>query len=256
VAETGSTNADLLARAAEGQAEGAVLVTDHQTAGRGRQSRNWHDEPGNAMLMSVLLRPGPELAALVPLVAGLAVTDGVDELVASHDPASVAGPEPRRLALKWPNDVIVPELGERKLCGILAEASTATGPAAPAGPGPALVVVVGMGLNIRWSSPPPFEIAERAATLEEVAGREIDRWDVVRAVLRGLDGWLARATADPTDVLDHYRRRCVTLGRRVRMQTAAGVIEGFASGITGSGGLVLDTGDGSVEVTAGDAHHL
>ncbi len=256
VIETGSTNADLLAAAARGEPEGAVLVTDHQTAGRGRQARSWHDEPGNSMLMSVLLRPPPPVASLVPLIAGLAVTDGLDQLLGPVAPGGPVTPGgavslgPSRLALKWPNDVLVPELGERKLCGILAEATTAGGPVS------GLVVVLGMGLNLRWSSPPPDEIAQRAATLEDVAGQTIDRWLVVAAVLTHLDGWLNRAIEDPATVLDRYRQRCITLGRNVRMQTAAGILEGRAAAIAETGGLVLDTVDGPVVITAGDAHHL
>jgi BirA family biotin operon repressor/biotin-[acetyl-CoA-carboxylase] ligase len=155
--------------------------------------------------------------------------------------------------------VIVPELGERKLCGILAEATTATGPVAagPSGADGCLIVVSGMGLNIRFSSPPPDEIAQRAATLEELAGRSVDRWDVVAAVLTHLDRWLTVATTTgPAAVLDAYRGRCVTVGRPLRMQTATGVLEGVASAVADSGGLVIDTADGPVTVTAGDAHHL
>ncbi len=177
------------------------------------------------------------------------------------------GPDDDRpVALKWPNDVICPVLGERKLCGILAEATTVVpggpdGGAHGSGSGAGavagrLVVVSGMGMNLRWSTPPPDDIAERAATLEELAGRPVDRWDVVRAVLGHLDRWLTRAAADPTDVLDAYRGRCVTLGRRVRMQTATGEVEGMAVAVADSGALVLDTGPTLVELTAGDAHHL
>lgn len=247
VTETGSTNADLLAAAAQGEPEGAVRVTDHQTAGRGRQGRSWQDEPGNSMLMSVLLRPPAAVAPLVPLISGLAVTDGVNHLLAGP---GAPEPVPVRAALKWPNDVLVPELGERKLCGILAEATTA---GAEAG---RLVVVSGMGLNIRFASPPPDEIAQRAATLEELAGRPVDRWDVVAAVLTHFERWLAAAEARPAAVLDAYRGRCLTVGRTVRMQTATGVLEGVASAVADTGGLVIDTADGPVTVTAGDAHHI
>ena len=241
VEETGSTNADLLDAARAGEPEGAVRVTDHQTAGRGRQSRAWHDEPGNAMLMSVLLRPPRSVATLVPLVAGLAVTDGV---------ASVLGGgrgDDSTLALKWPNDVLVPSLDERKLSGILAEATTT----------PSLAVVVGMGLNLRWGSPPPADIAARAATLEEVAGRPVDRWDVARAVLGSLDRWLGiveRSGVGP--ILDAYRGRCCTLGRTVRLERPTDVVEGVAAEVADDGALVVDTGDARVPVTAGDAHHL
>ncbi|MEZ5408804.1 MAG: biotin--[acetyl-CoA-carboxylase] ligase [Acidimicrobiales bacterium] len=256
--ETGSTNADLLAAAARGEPEGAVRVTDHQTAGRGRQGRSWQDEPGNSMLMSVLLRPAATVAPLVPLISGLAVTDGVNDLLAG--PAR-SGPVPVRAALKWPNDVLVPELGERKLCGILAEATTAGADpgrlvARPSPGGGRMVVVSGMGMNIRFTSPPPDEIAQRAVTLEELAGRPVDRWDAVAAVLTQFERWLTAAEDAPATVLAAYRARCLTIGRTVRLQTATGVLEGVASAVADSGGLVIETAQGPVTVTAGDAHHI
>lgn len=244
--EVGSTNAELLQRASEGEKEGSVMVTDHQTAGRGRQARAWHDEPGNAMLMSVLLRPDPSYASLVPLLAGLAVTDAVEAIL------GVVGPFAGRVGLKWPNDVLVPELGERKLAGILAEATTVAG-AKP----PQLAVVVGMGLNITWSTPPPEEIRLRAATLTELAGRPVERWDLVAEVLRGLERWLRRADeAGPAAILEPYRRRCVTVGRPVRFQTPIEVVEGTATGIADTGELIVDHHGTVRTLSAGDVHHL
>jgi len=249
VVETGSTNADLLVEAADGAAEGTVRVADHQSAGRGRQARVWHDEPGNSMLMSVLLRPTPSLAPLIPLLAGLAVGDGIAATVGALD--SDAPP----VALKWPNDVLVPSMGERKLAGVLAEAT------AEGSPDGRLAVVVGTGLNLRWGTPPPPDIAQRAATLEELAGEPVERWRVVAAVLSGFEHWLTVAERQGDDggidaVLDMYRGRCCTLDRAIRLQRPADVIEGIAVAIADSGALVVDTVDGLVEVTAGDTHHL
>src|SRR4051794_24530360 len=118
VAETGSTNADLAARARQGEAAGTVLITDYQSAGRGRQGRTWTVPPGSGIAMSILVRPAavdPNRWTWLSLLAGLAVSDGV-----------------RRTAelsavLKWPNDVLV---AERKVCGILSErVDTVHGPA-------------------------------------------------------------------------------------------------------------------------------
>ncbi|MEM9561189.1 MAG: biotin--[acetyl-CoA-carboxylase] ligase [Actinomycetota bacterium] len=248
VAETGSTNADLLAAAQAGQAEGAVLVTDHQTAGRGRQQRVWHDEPGGSLLVSVLLRPDRRLAPLVPLVTGLAAVDAVAEI--GH------GVE---VGLKWPNDVLSSEPAERKLAGILAEATTGAGPApsatAGAGSESAMAVVVGMGLNLRWVTAPPDEVVDRAVTLEELAGAPIDRDALLDAFLRGLERWYGELERGGP-VLDRYRARCVTIGREVRFVTSTGEVRGRAVGVAASGTLLLDTGRGTVELHAGDAHHV
>src|SRR5215468_10429170 len=109
VGRTGSTNADLLARALRGEPEGVVLAAEEQTAGRGRMGRTWVAPPYAALTFSLLTRPGvpPARRGWLPLLAGVAVATAVTELT---------GVEAR---LKWPNDVLV---GEAKLAGILAEA--------------------------------------------------------------------------------------------------------------------------------------
>ncbi len=249
VTETGSTNADLLAAASGGQPEGAVLVTDHQTAGRGRQQRVWHDEPGGSLLVSVLLRPDPDRASLVPLVTGLAAVDAVAEVG-----RGVA------VGLKWPNDVLSVERSERKLAGILAEATTTPGPTPAAGDRPAvrpsMAVVVGMGLNLRWVTAPPDEVANRAVTMEELVGGPVDRDALLAAYLRGLERWYGELERGGP-VLDRYRACCVTLDRDVRFVTSTGEVRGRAIGIGATGTLVLDAGGGrTVELHAGDAHHV
>jgi BirA family biotin operon repressor/biotin-[acetyl-CoA-carboxylase] ligase len=122
VASTGSTNADVAARARAGEPEGLVLVADHQDAGRGRLDRGWVAPPRSSLSVSVLLRPGaagvpPQRLSWLPLLAGLAVVDALTRR---------CGLAAR---LKWPNDVLVPAGGVpagegpelRKICGILAE---------------------------------------------------------------------------------------------------------------------------------------
>ncbi len=246
VAETGSTNADLLAAADDGEAEGSVLVTDHQVAGRGRQRRVWHDQPGSSLLVSALLRPERAIAPLVPLVTGLAAVDAV---------AEIAGGAGGRAGLKWPNDVLAPDNGERKLAGILSEATVTGGEAGGAGSG-RMVVVVGMGMNLRWIDPPPDEIAARAVTLAELSGGPVDRDRALLAFLRGLERWYgALERGEP--VLDAYREACLTIGRRVRFVTADGEVVGVAADVAPAGTLVVDTDAGArVELHAGDAHHV
>jgi BirA family transcriptional regulator, biotin operon repressor / biotin---[acetyl-CoA-carboxylase] ligase len=123
VAETGSTNADLLATAAS-RPDRSVLVADHQTAGRGRLDRRWDAPAGANLLVSLLFHVVPDDPGELTRRVGLATVD------ACRESAGVIA------TLKWPNDVLV---GDRKLAGILGERS-ATG-----------AVVVGLGLNVRWA---------------------------------------------------------------------------------------------------------
>ena len=161
VAETGSTNRDLMSRAAAADpadrgAEGrrpAVLVTDHQTAGRGTKGRSWFDPPGGSLLLSVRLFPEapPSKLHLFIMALSLAAVDAC---------ATVSGVE---VGLKWPNDLLA---DGRKLAGMLTEAEITDGVVT--------AVVVGIGVNVAWTDFPP-EIAETATACNLVVGHDVSR---------------------------------------------------------------------------------
>jgi BirA family biotin operon repressor/biotin-[acetyl-CoA-carboxylase] ligase len=219
VAETGSTNADLLAEAADGAPHGSVLVTDHQTAGKGRLGRVWDAPPGSNLLVSVLFRTGFDPARPHELTQRVAVA-------AARVAERLAGVTPE---LKWPNDLLV---DGAKLAGILAQAATAEGRVDH--------VVVGMGLNLGWAP-------EGAARLEGV-GR-----DAFLAAL--LDELAAGFAAGP--IGPEYRRRLATLGQRVRVELPGGGFEGVAVDVSDDGALVVDVdGGGRRSVSAADVQHL
>jgi BirA family biotin operon repressor/biotin-[acetyl-CoA-carboxylase] ligase len=246
VAETGSTNADLLDRTRGGAPDGEVLVADHQTAGRGRLGRVWEAPPGASLLVSVLVRPRLALdqAHLLTVALGLATVNALEEV------AGVTA------ALKWPNDVVLPDsqVGggpvDRKLGGILAE-SVVTG-------GKLDAVVIGMGLNVNWPDGLPPELAEIAVAANHAAGHDVDRAELLAAVLRGFAREVAALEASGGDAAlrERYVPRCRTIGREVRVDLADGSFTGTAAGITDGGHLVVATADGSREVTAGDVIHL
>jgi BirA family biotin operon repressor/biotin-[acetyl-CoA-carboxylase] ligase len=242
VAETGSTNADLLRDAAAGAPEGVVLVADHQTGGRGRLGRSWESPPGASLLVSVLLRP-----RLEPAQAHLTTTAvGVSTATACEQ---VAGVEVR---LKWPNDLLV-SVGdeERKVGGILAESIVEGGVLE--------AVVVGLGLNVNWTEAIPEELAGIATALNLVAGRELDREELLVALLRELDQWCSQLEHDEgRDLLRAtWLARSATVGREVRVELPDGSIEGRAVDVTADGHLlVMDRTGSTVEVAAGDVVHL
>lgn len=234
VAETGSTNADLAARARDGAGE-QVLVADHQTAGRGRLDRRWESPPGAGLLVSVLVRPAVDLdhLALVTLVAGMA---GVG---AAHDVG--AG----EVTLSWPNDVVV-AAGEhyRKVAGVLSEAVVA-------GDEPA--VVVGMGCNVDLPSGFSVPRGNDPVSLRELLGSAPDRVDLLVAYLRRLAVGVARFEADgPGAVLTAARRQMWTLGRDVSVTDRGERISGRAIDLDDVGRLILETAGGRRVVAAGD----
>ena len=258
VAETGSTNADVLELARDGEPEGIVAVADHQTAGRGRLGRTWQAPVGGSLLCTVLLRPPARVAPAATMAVAVAMSDAVAEL---------AGVAPR---LKWPNDLVWPGDGsgpDRKLAGILAEvdwpaaSQLASGWAEPR-PEDRLVVAVGIGTNVAWGDAVPEDLADVAVALDGIVGADAvpDRADLLVAFLRELDRRYGRLVADPEGVAElrmAWRDRSATLGRAVRVDLGADDVEGTAVDVTEEGHLVVETLEGERRTIAvGDVVHL
>ncbi|WP_024441477.1 biotin--[acetyl-CoA-carboxylase] ligase [Mycobacterium sp. UM_WGJ] len=236
VDETGSTNADLLARAAAGEdIDGAVLLAEHQMAGRGRHGRHWSAPAYSQLALSVGVA-----ADTVPtsgwgwltLATGVAVADAI---------AEVSG---LQVGLKWPNDVIA---GDGKLAGILAEVAA-----------PKQVIVVGLGLNVSMTAEEAPDPA--AVSLAMLGAAVVDRnlWadKVLRHLAIRIAAWRAAGGADDALVSD-YRRHSCTLGAQVRADIPGDQrVEGVAEAIDDTGRLVINTGDGTVTVSAGDVTRL
>ncbi len=229
VEQTGSTNADLLARAASGaDIAGAVLIAEHQTAGRGRQGRTWSATPRAQISMSVgvsVVDVPVTSWGWLSLATGVAVVDAV---------AAATGV---RAGLKWPNDVLV---GGAKLAGILAEV------ARPA-------IVVGLGLNVTQAP----EGVDGATCLLDLGVAVPDRGRLVGTLLRELSLRIGQwRGADPRLAAD-YRTRSLTIGSRVRAHLPGDKqLVGTATGIDDQGRLCLATEDRTVVVSAGDVVHL
>lgn len=254
VPQTGSTNADLLERAAAGvDIDGAVLIAEHQTAGRGRQGRGWSASPRAQITMSV----GVKVADLptsawgwLSLATGVAVVDSI---------ASVLDAVGAEAGLKWPNDVLAGPGGgspgsKGKLAGILAEVARP-------------VVVIGLGLNVTQS---PQEVDRSggdgagdgpgATSLLDLGVVAPDRDRLLRALLRELGrrivGWRAARGADWQLAAD-YRARSLTIGSRVRAYLPGDEqLVGTATGIDDQGRLCLDADGRSIVVSAGDVVHV
>ncbi|MEV0091919.1 biotin--[acetyl-CoA-carboxylase] ligase [Streptomyces sp. NPDC050738] len=246
VESTGSTNTDLVARAAAkeaGSEEGAILVAEEQSAARGRLDRRWSAPARSGLFFSVLLKPGAHAIPVerwgwLPLLTGVAVATGLSRS---------AGVD---TALKWPNDLLVTVEGEeRKAGGILAERAGEDG------------VVIGIGLNITLRKdelPVPT-----AGSLALAGAVSTDRDPLLRAVLRSLEQWYGdwrAADGDPqaSGLHDAYAAGCSTLGRTVRAELPGDrTLTGEAVAVDGDGRLVLATGEGVQHpVGAGDIVHL
>ncbi|MDV6267155.1 biotin--[acetyl-CoA-carboxylase] ligase [Rhodococcus globerulus] len=240
VESTGSTNADLLARASDPGADRHVLIAEHQESARGRHARTWVSPAQAQISMSVLLgMPGLNLADMgwLPLLTGIAVVDALRTV--AEVPAE----------LKWPNDVLI---GDKKVAGILAEVARTT-------PEPA--VVVGIGLNVSLGAE---ELPVPTATSLLLENAEtVDRDTLVRALARELArqfrGW-ENSGWDTGALAAEYRERCGTLGKRVRAVLPGDKeVFGTATDIDTSGRVVIEiegSGGETFAVAAGDITHL
>jgi BirA family transcriptional regulator, biotin operon repressor / biotin---[acetyl-CoA-carboxylase] ligase len=250
VPQIGSTNADLLARAAAGDdIDGAVLIAEHQTAGRGRHGRGWSSSPRAQITMSVGVKVADIPTAMwgwLSLATGVAVVDAVAPML------EATGAE---AGLKWPNDVLAGPAGrKRKLAGILAEVARP-------------VVVIGLGLNVTQA---PNEVegsgadGPGATSLLDLGVAAPDRDRLLRTLLRELGrrivAWRAACGADWQLAAD-YRARSLTIGSRVRAYLPGDEqLVGLATGIDAQGRLCLEL-DGPAAgqkavVSAGDVVHL
>ncbi len=254
MAVTGSTNADAMELARQGEREGIVLVADHQIAGRGRAGRTWTAPPGAGLLMSILLRPPAAVMDLCTMAVAVAAASAVE---------SVAGVSPR---LKWPNDLVWPGDGtapDRKLAGVLAEADWPASSSISAGwrqpaAGERAVVVGGIGINVAWPDDLPAELADVAVALNHIVPAAVDREDLLIALLDAFaPRYAALAAGDRSGLLDEWRRRSATLGQHVRVDLGEHDVEGTAVDVTDDGHLVVDTLEGARRTFAvGDVVHL
>ena len=217
----------------------AVVVAEHQFSGRGRLDRRWFAPAFTALTFSVSVPVPSPSSTSSPLVAGLAVAEAV---VAVTGLPSV---------LKWPNDVLLPDDGHRKVCGVLCEYR-------PPADGADALVVVGIGLNVSQTRD---QLPVDTGTSLTLAGAEpVDREDLLVTVLDRIAvryAALQAGGAAADGVRAAYRAACSTLGTEVRLERpGAGTSTAHALDIDADGALVVDEGSGPTRYAAGDVTHV
>ncbi|MDQ3646895.1 MAG: biotin--[acetyl-CoA-carboxylase] ligase [Actinomycetota bacterium] len=237
--EVGSTNTVALRWAAEeGAPEGALVVTEHQTEGRGRWGRRWLSQPGKLLQFSLIL--SPDLAGddvgLLTTALGVACARGIE---------TCTGLAAR---VKWPNDVTI---GGRKVSGILVESVLSGGAIQTA--------VAGVGINVRWDQDEiPPDIAARATSIDRELGSSGGapprRAELLGAILAALEELYP--FGDPDAVIREALTRSDVIGTKVSIRyPGGGTVSGRAVGLAPSGALRLEV-DGEVrEIKVGEVEH-
>ncbi len=218
--EIASTNDAAWEAAGAADGDGAVVLANVQSAGRGRLGRVWHAQAGQSVLLSVVLRNMPAAGMdRLTLLAGLATAEGLERAVEGAQ-GSVG-----RIEIKWPNDLLV---AGRKLAGILVEARKLDGPGGgPGGTGGGAVeaAVVGIGINVAQGAGDfPAELAGRGISLFMATGLMLDRMRVAAAVLARLNDYLTRG--DNAEWLTQWKERCGMLGRQTTLRSGDREITG------------------------------
>jgi BirA family biotin operon repressor/biotin-[acetyl-CoA-carboxylase] ligase len=230
---TDSTNRVAFELGHDGEAEGAVVVAEEQTAGRGRAGRSWVSERGTGIYVTVLLRPklAPVQAPLLTMMAGISARAAVEAVTGLN------------VDLKWPNDLMI---GGKKVGGILTEMHAE----------PALVrfVIVGIGINVNQEKF-PAEIAGVATSLRVESGRLHSRVEILVRLLREFEKDYLRLVRDGSaSVVNTFQEvSSYALGKKVRVVTGAETFTGVTAGLTAEGLLRVERSGGEIiTVIAGD----
>lgn len=237
--EIGSTNTEGLDWALCGGPEGSIVVTDHQTGGRGRWGRSWFSAPGKLLQFSLILRPNlpPSRAGILTTGLGVACTRAIRSLTDLP------------VQIKWPNDVVI---DGRKLAGMLVETTT-MGSAIDA-------AVCGIGVNVHLEKDQiPLELRDRASSLAiELEGRPVPRRSMLLArIVDEIEALYPAVTGDASPLLAEAAQLSAVLGREVVVRFADGsTIIGRADSFDDAGGLRIATGAELVTVRVGEIEQL
>ena len=232
---TESTNTVAKKLAADGAAEGTIIIAEEQTGGKGRLERSFFSPKAKSILFSLILRPKclPKDAPKFTLMAAVAIVQAMKKFNL-------------KAGIKWPNDII---FDNRKVVGILTEMSAAIEQVN--------YIVIGVGINANIAADEfPADIKKIAASLSEMNdGKNIQRADFFRSVLAECDKLYADINSNGFDkIFKLWRKYNITLNKNVKVISAESgdIFTGKAIDIDNEGALIVDTGTELKTVYAGD----
>ncbi|MCI8993953.1 MAG: biotin--[acetyl-CoA-carboxylase] ligase [Eubacterium sp.] len=230
--ELDSTNSAAKKLAEDGAPHGSVVVTETQSAGRGRRGRSWASPRGTGIFMTYILKPEiePANASMLTLVMAMAVAKGIGNMTGI------------RAAIKWPNDVIA---DGKKICGILTEMSAQVDYVN--------YIVIGSGTNVLTESFPP-ELEGKAASLYMISGKKFHRAELIEEINEQFERYynVFMETQDMAKLQEEYNQLLVNCGEKVKVLGAREEYEGTAQGITARGELIVDTWEARKLVASGE----
>jgi len=224
--------------ALSGAPEGALVLAECQSNGRGRLGRRWFSPERGGIYMSTILRPTIPLsdAQLLSLAAAVAVSEAMGKVYGLA------------VQVKWPNDILY---DQKKLCGILGE-TTAVGERV-------IYSIIGVGVNANiLPNLLPDGLREQATSLCDILGHEVCREELVAAITKEIYRWTKETLYEgkKEELLHEYERRCGTLGQEVVVESGQKALRGVAKAIGPDGALVVSTAEGDLSITAAAVYRL
>jgi BirA family biotin operon repressor/biotin-[acetyl-CoA-carboxylase] ligase len=215
----GSTNVEAKRLAAAGAPAGTLVITDEQTAGKGRMGRRWEAPANNCLLMTLVFRPDllPQQASRLMMLCSLAAAEAIEDSTGLD------------VRLKWPNDLVVGRTQPRKLAGALSESSLAGGRL--------LFAVVGLGINVNLDPAVLDSVITPATSLLAELGRPVDRNELLVAILERIETRYPQALTG--EIYTGWAQKLITLGQSVTVTSPDRKIQGVAEKIDAEGTLFI-----------------
>jgi BirA family biotin operon repressor/biotin-[acetyl-CoA-carboxylase] ligase len=215
--------------------DGAVMLAETQTAGRGRAGRTWVSPPDVNLYFTVILRTSARDPGALSYVAPLAIAEAIEATASAHGTSL-------QVDLKWPNDA---QIEGRKVGGVLVE-NTVTPEDEP-------VALVGVGINVNLDPSLYPEIADVATSVREALGFEVHREVLLARFCDAFERLFEEASSGSRRPFEVWKQRLVTLGRKVVASGGGRELRGLAVDVNADATLVIETADGARHtVEAGD----
>jgi BirA family transcriptional regulator, biotin operon repressor / biotin---[acetyl-CoA-carboxylase] ligase len=216
-----------------GAPEGAVVIAEEQTQGRGRLGRGWHSPSQTGIWMSLILRPSILLmeASQMTLLASVGVLQGIQRITGLS------------LQIKWPNDLLI---NGKKVCGILTELRGEQDQVH--------YIIVGIGINVNTTAVHfPPELQQSATSLAMELGGWIHRAPLITAILEELEQRYEQYLLEGFSVIrQEWEQQATLLGKKITARASHGVITGTAERLNENGALLLRTAQGIVPIYSAD----
>lgn len=233
LSEIDSTNNYAKKLAVNGTENGTAVVSDYQTAGKGRMGRSFFSPKGAGLYVSLVIRPDMDIisAQLITSCTAVAVAEAIEKLCDCE------------IKIKWVNDLFI---NDKKLCGILTEASMNFEERNLD------YAVIGIGINICTAEDTPYELKEIITSIEKETGIAVDRNALCGEVLNSLERHMLNIKN--RKFIDEYRRRSFIFGKKVEVVGNGKLKKGTAVGIDENANLIVKLDEGQeITVNSGEA---